>query len=231
MLGIARPTSGCHSVLPAQEELAGSSAHLAAIRRARQSTWHHVSVSEHGIQHLCCWTMSSSHSQYDCRLCSMGHGQPPHMVLPSETTEFAACLCRTHSAIPISAQCVITCINTWSSHKQMLKWLHVAAISRSYLSLHVFLFLSPNPPVRMWPLHICKLPIVPSFCRVHHLGDSITSGSFVFYVGAFPDVSVFDHRTCLCHFSPVFVRLLPLLRFIFHNFRPLCSLVSVKLHL
>ena len=114
--------------------------------------------------------MSSSHSRYDCKLCSMGHGQPPHMVLPSETTEFAACLCRTHSATPISAQCVIACINTWSSHKQMLKWLHVAAISRSYLSLHVFLFLPPNPPVRMWPLHICKLPIVPSFCRVHHFG-------------------------------------------------------------
>ena len=77
---------------------------------------------------------------------------------------------------------------------------------------------TPHPPLRMWPLRICKLPIVPTFCRVHHCG--ITSGSFVFYVGAFPDVSVFDHRTCQCHFSPVFVRLLPLLRFMFHNFRP-----------
>ena len=145
------PPSGCHSgcpMLPAQEELAGSSAHLAAIRRARQSTWHlcfcfrtrytasvlldHVFFTFHSMT-----TMTAS--------CVQRVIAYLHMVLPPETTEFAACLCRAHSATPIFAQCVIACVNTWPSHKQTLKWLHVAAISRSYLSLHVFLFLPPAP--------------------------------------------------------------------------------------
>ena len=96
-----------------------------------------------------CLLHISQYDDSDSKLCSMGHRLPPHMVLPPETTEFAACLCRTHSATPISAQCVIACINTWPSHKQTLKWLHVAAISRSYLSLHVFLFLPPAPRLRV----------------------------------------------------------------------------------
>ena len=197
-------------MLPAQEELAGCRLLCTPSSDTTRKTKHMASMFlfPNTVYGICavgpCLLHISQYDDNDSKLCSMGHRLPPHMVLPPETTEFAACLCRTHIATPISAQCVIACINTWPSHKQTLKWLHVAAISRSYLSLHVFLFLPPAPPLRMWPLHICKLPIVPTFCRVHHFG--ITSGLAVMlgHFLMFPSL-IIGHVSVIFHrFSSVF---------------------------